>query len=151
MGGLLNSKHMGLICTHSGKLIPTLRGADIHIATHGNFHHCHQKSTGDSPRFYDLTYFLPKAQVNSVGHHIESMWKTLPRHCKLKVPNEAVNNCESAHNATNGSKDKAKLDYFNNMGICHRGLFFFFSSMSSLLCHQLCRQSFPRLLIGKPH
>ena len=47
-----------------------LQAGDIHMATDGNLHHCHQWSGGDSPPFYDPEYFLPKHQVDTMGTHV---------------------------------------------------------------------------------
>ncbi|KAG1852574.1 hypothetical protein C8R48DRAFT_611698, partial [Suillus tomentosus] len=47
---------------------PIDQGGDIHVATDGNFHHCHQQSVGDCPPFYEPTYFLSKRFVDVVGH-----------------------------------------------------------------------------------
>ncbi|KAF8120635.1 hypothetical protein EV363DRAFT_75075 [Boletus edulis] len=32
---------------------PLAEGGDIHVATHGNFRHCHHRSAGDSSAFYN--------------------------------------------------------------------------------------------------
>ncbi|KAF8125809.1 hypothetical protein EV363DRAFT_622203 [Boletus edulis] len=44
---------------------PLAEGGDIHVATHGNFRHCHYRSAGDSPAFYDPVYCLPRAEVDA--------------------------------------------------------------------------------------
>ena len=50
-------------------------GSDIHIVTDGNFHHQHCHSAGNSPSFYNLSYFLSKKQINAMGDCIAKAWK----------------------------------------------------------------------------
>ncbi|KAG6374278.1 hypothetical protein JVT61DRAFT_4300 [Boletus reticuloceps] len=47
--------------------LPLDDGADIHVATDGNFHHRHRHSSGDCTPFHVPAYILPKAQVDLVG------------------------------------------------------------------------------------
>ncbi|KAI6043733.1 hypothetical protein EDC04DRAFT_2562359, partial [Pisolithus marmoratus] len=50
---------------------PLDKGGDIHVVMDGNFHHHHWHSVGTSLLFYEPSYFLPKAQVDAVGWHID--------------------------------------------------------------------------------
>ncbi|KAG1878248.1 hypothetical protein F4604DRAFT_1880298 [Suillus subluteus] len=93
---------------------PLSEGGDIHVATDGNFHHRHRRSAGDCPRFYDPTYFLPKAQVNNVGQHILSQHKHAP---KIRTSLKAV------------------MDSFDDTGImaliCRHDIPLFFANIDS--------------------
>ena len=50
-------------------------GGDIHVAMDGNFHHQHCHSAGNSPSFYNPSYFLSKEQVDAMGDCIAKAWK----------------------------------------------------------------------------
>ncbi|KAI5987395.1 hypothetical protein F5J12DRAFT_728469, partial [Pisolithus orientalis] len=66
---------------------PLSEGGDVHVATDGNFHHHHWCSAGSCPPFYELMYFIPKAQVDEVGHWIGWAHKQSPRqHCVVRNP-----------------------------------------------------------------
>jgi hypothetical protein len=93
------------------------RGGDIHAGPDGNFNHCHLTSAGDCPSFYEPEYFLLKEQVDAVGLRIEEVRKKPPRPHKPKVPNEAVDGCESSHTAGSGSNSKTNMDKFDDGGI----------------------------------
>ena len=101
----------------------------------GNFHHCHRRSAGDSPPFYDPAYFLPKSQVDVIGAHIKKQRKMPPKVCKALVPDEAIDSCESSYEATDGKKQKASMDTFNDMGvmalICCHDIPLFFANINS--------------------
>ncbi|KAG1745519.1 uncharacterized protein EDB91DRAFT_1236381 [Suillus paluster] len=92
-------------------------GGDIHVATDGNFHHWHRRSAGDSPHFYDTSYFLSKAQVNAIGDHILRSCKSPPRQHKSSVPHEAIDQCESSYEAADGKKQKSSMDSFDDTGV----------------------------------
>ncbi|KAG0699786.1 hypothetical protein DFH29DRAFT_983380 [Suillus ampliporus] len=113
----------------------TDNGGDIHIATDGNFHHCHQRSAGNCPPFYNPTYFLPKDFVDQVGHWIDSQCKRPPKACKLVVPNKAIDLCENTYEAANGKKQKAAMDSFDDTGvmalICRHDIPLFFANIDS--------------------
>jgi hypothetical protein len=99
-------------------------GGDIHVATDGNFHHRHQHSAGDSPHLYDPSYFLPKAQVDDIGHHIDWSCKSAPKLHAPLVPHEAIDLCENSYEAADGKKQKVAMDSFNDTGVmelicCH--------------------------------
>ncbi|KAI5985803.1 hypothetical protein EDC04DRAFT_2873645 [Pisolithus marmoratus] len=94
------------------------KGGDIHVAMDGNFHHCHRHSAGDSPSFYEPSYFLPKAQRT-----------------KSIVPDEAINQCEASYEAMDGQKQKASTDGFDNTGlmvlICRHDIPLFFANIDT--------------------
>ncbi|KAF8127442.1 hypothetical protein EV363DRAFT_1401161 [Boletus edulis] len=75
-------------------------GGDIHVTTDGNFHHQHRRSAGDSPAFYDPAYFLPKSEVDAMGAHIQEHHKQPPKRGQRKVPDKALDSCESSYEAT---------------------------------------------------
>ncbi|KAI6045221.1 hypothetical protein EDC04DRAFT_2925069 [Pisolithus marmoratus] len=61
---------------------------------------CHRRSAGDSPSFYEPSYFLPKAQRT-----------------KSIVPDEAIDQCEASYEAADGQKQKASMDGFDDTGL----------------------------------
>lgn len=96
----------------------TYSGADIHICVDGNFNHRHLRSAGECPKFYDPEYILPKDQVDAVGHRIELLRKkSSKRRRPLRVPDEAVDECESSHTAGSGSNSKTNMEKFDDGGI----------------------------------
>ena len=105
------------------------------MATDGNFHHRHHTLAGDSPEFYEPAYILPKAQVDAVGRRLEEARARKPRSYEPKVPDEAVDECEDAHEATNGSKDRKKWDQFDDMGlmtlVCQHDIPLFFANIDT--------------------
>ncbi|KAI6144433.1 hypothetical protein BKA82DRAFT_3983238, partial [Pisolithus tinctorius] len=110
--------------TTFGRLLS--EGGDIHVATDGNFHHCHQHSAGSCPPFYEPMYFIPKAQVDEVGHQIGQACKQSPRqHCVI-VPDEVIDQCEASYKAADSNKQKAMMDCFDNTGI-----------MALICCHDI--------------
>ncbi|KAI5981055.1 hypothetical protein EDC04DRAFT_2916960 [Pisolithus marmoratus] len=94
------------------------KGGDIHVAMDGNFHHCHRRSAGDSPSFYEPSYFLPKAQRT-----------------KSIVPDEAIDQCEASYEAMDGQKQKASTDGFDDTGlmalICRHDIPLFFANIDT--------------------
>ncbi|KAF9231359.1 hypothetical protein BU15DRAFT_68400, partial [Melanogaster broomeanus] len=82
---------------------PLSDGGDIHVAT-----------DGDCPSFYDPVYFLPKAQVDAVGHHIEKACKCQPKKHNTLIPDEAIDQCETSYEAANGKKNR-KLPWTASM------------------------------------
>lgn len=114
---------------------PISEGGDIHVATDGNFHHRHRRSAGDCPRFYELTYFLSKQFVDTVGHRIDAQRKRpATTHASL-VPDEAIDLCENAYEAADGKKQKAAMDSFDDTGImaliCCHDIPLFFANIDS--------------------
>ncbi|KAG1774666.1 hypothetical protein EV702DRAFT_1200022 [Suillus placidus] len=115
---------------------PLSEGGDIHVATDGNFHHRHRRSAGDCPRFYEPSYFLPKTQVDDVGHRI--ILKKCKRAPKIRsplVPDEAIDQCEHSYEAADGKKQKAAMESFDDMGvmalICRHDIPLFFANIDS--------------------
>ncbi|KAF8120229.1 hypothetical protein EV363DRAFT_1191626 [Boletus edulis] len=110
-------------------------GGDIHVATDGNFHHRHRRSAGDSPSFYDPTYFLPKQQVDEIGAHIEKQRKKPHNTRKPIVPDEAIDSCEASYEAADGKKQKASMESFDDTGlmalICRHDIPLFFANIDS--------------------
>ncbi|KAG6377895.1 hypothetical protein JVT61DRAFT_14683 [Boletus reticuloceps] len=90
---------------------------------------------GDSPFFYSPRFFLPKSQVDAVGKHIEQARKRPVRHQQARVPDEAVNHCESTHEAADGKKQKSSMDSYDDTGlmalICHHDIPLFFANIDS--------------------
>ncbi|KAG2096306.1 uncharacterized protein F5147DRAFT_778354 [Suillus discolor] len=114
---------------------PTADGGDIHTATDGNFHHRHRRAAGDCPHFYDPTYFLPKQYVDDVGRRIEAQRKRPAKSAVPLVPDEAIDQCETAYEAADGKKQKAAMDSFDDTGvmalICHHDIPLFFANIDS--------------------
>ena len=95
---------------------PLQGGGDIHVATDGNFHHCHRCSGGSCPQFYDPIYFIPKAQVDEVGHRIQQARKRVLKQRHAMVPDEAIDQCEASYDAADGNKQKAAMECFDDTG-----------------------------------
>ncbi|KAG2092828.1 uncharacterized protein F5147DRAFT_821605 [Suillus discolor] len=110
-------------------------GGDIHVATDGNFHHWHRRSAGDSPHFYDTSYFLPKAQVDTIDHRILRSRKSPPRLHKSLVPHDAIDKCENSYEAADGKKQKSSMDSFDDTGvmalICRHDIPLFFANIDT--------------------
>ena len=105
---------------------PLQGGGDIHIATDGNFHHCHRRSAGSCPPFYDPIYFIPKAQVDEVGHWIQQARKRVLKQWHAVVLDEAIDQCEASYDAADGNKQKATMECFDDTGI-----------MALICCHDI--------------
>ncbi|KAG1851783.1 hypothetical protein C8R48DRAFT_810421 [Suillus tomentosus] len=114
---------------------PTAEGGDIHTATDGNFHHRHRRAAGDCPHFYDPTYFLPKEYVDHIGRRIEAQRKRPAKSPVPLVPDEAIDQCETAYEAADGKKQKAAMDSFDDTGImaliCRHDIPLFFANIDS--------------------
>ena len=96
---------------------PLDQGGDIHIATDGNFHHRHRRSAGNSPSFYEPSYFIPKAQVDTVGWHIDRAHQHPTKWLQSIVPDKAIDQCEASYEAADGQKQKTAMDNFNDTGL----------------------------------
>jgi hypothetical protein len=111
------------------------RGGDIHVSLDGNFNHRHLRSAGECPSFFQPEYFISKAQVDAVGSWIERLRKTPKRSCIPKVPDEAVDECESGHTAGSGSTVKTNMDKFDDAGVmllgCRHDIPLFFANIDS--------------------
>jgi hypothetical protein len=123
-------------CFRGNKFGRTLKdGADIHVATDGNFHHRHRRSAGDAPILYTPQFFLPKAQVDAAGKRIEQARKRPVRLREVRVPDEAVDHCESSHKAADGKKQKASMDKFDDSGFmvlkCRHDIPLFFANIDT--------------------
>ncbi|KAG6376559.1 hypothetical protein JVT61DRAFT_1535 [Boletus reticuloceps] len=114
---------------------PFAEGGDIHVATDSNFHHRHRRSAGDSPAFYDLVYFLPKSEVDAMGTRIQEHRKKPPKRGQSKVPDEALDSCESSYEAADGKKQKTSMESFDDTGlmalICRHDIPLFFANIDS--------------------
>ncbi|KAG2046020.1 hypothetical protein BDR06DRAFT_985702 [Suillus hirtellus] len=76
------------------------------------------------------------AQVDNVGRHILLQRKCAPRICtSLVVPDEAIDQCEHSYEATDGKKQKAAMDSFDDTGvmalICRHDILLFFANIDS--------------------
>ena len=96
---------------------PLDQGGDIHVATDGNFHHRHWRSAGNSPSFYEPSYFIPKAQVDTVRRHIDRTRQHPTKWLQSTVPDEAIDQCEALYEAADGQKQKTAMDNFDNTGL----------------------------------
>ncbi|KAG2115497.1 hypothetical protein DEU56DRAFT_919407 [Suillus clintonianus] len=114
---------------------PTAEGGDIHTATDGNFHHRHRRAAGDCPCFYNPTYFLSKEYIDDVGRRIEAQRKRPAKSPVPLVPDEAIDQCETAYEAADGKKQKPAMDSFDDTGImaliCRHDIPLFFANIDS--------------------
>ena len=114
---------------------PLDKGGDIHVATDGNFHHRHRRSAGDSPSFYEPSYFVPKAQVDAIGRCIDCARQHPAKSPQSSVPNEAIDQCEDLYEAVDGQKRKAAMDNFDDTGlmalICQHDIPLFFANIDT--------------------
>ncbi|KIM62208.1 hypothetical protein SCLCIDRAFT_25141 [Scleroderma citrinum Foug A] len=110
-------------------------GGDIHVATDSNFHHRHRRSAGNCPSFYEPSYFIPKAQVDTVGRHIDHARHHPSKSSQSGVPDEAIDQCEASYEATDGQKQKAAMDNFDDTGlmmlICRHDIPLFFANIDT--------------------
>ena len=60
------------------------------MATDGNFHHWPLACARDCPSFYDSDCFICKAQVDTVGEHIEHVYRRPSEAYKPKVPDTTI-------------------------------------------------------------
>ncbi|KAI6011172.1 hypothetical protein EDC04DRAFT_2959313 [Pisolithus marmoratus] len=65
----------------------------------------------------DPSYFLPKAQVDTIGCYIAQACQHPSKRTKSIVPDEAIDQCEASYKATDGQKQKASMDGFDNTGL----------------------------------
>ncbi|KAG1722589.1 uncharacterized protein EDB91DRAFT_1255981 [Suillus paluster] len=90
---------------------------------------------GDSPHFYDTSYFLPKVQVNTISHHILQSRKSPPKPHKSSVPHEAIDQCENSYEVADGKKQKSLMDSFDDTGvmalICRHDIPLFFANIDT--------------------
>ena len=111
------------------------KGGDIHVAMDGNFHHWHCCSVGDCPPFYEPTYFIPKAQVDTIGWHIDCARQHPSKSSRPVVPDEAIDQCEASYEAADGQKQKVAMDIFNDTGIvaliCRHNTPLFFANIDT--------------------
>ena len=96
---------------------PLDQGGDIHVATDGNFHHRHRCSVSNSPSFYEPSYFIPKAQVDTVGWHIDHACQHPTKWLQSTVPDETIDQCEASYEAVDGQKQKMAMDNFDDTGL----------------------------------
>ena len=110
-------------------------GGDIHVATDGNFHHRHRRSAGDCPQFYEPTYFIPKAQVDAIGRHIDCARQRPSKLSPSAVPDKAIDQCEASYEAADGQKQKTAMDNFDDSGlmalICRHDIPLFFANIDT--------------------
>ncbi|KAI5991333.1 hypothetical protein EDC04DRAFT_2872922 [Pisolithus marmoratus] len=114
---------------------PLDKGSDIHVAMDGNFHQYHQCSAGDSPSFYEPSYFLPKEQVDAIGCHIAWACQNPSNRTKSIIPDKAIDQCEASYKATDGQEQKASTDSFDDTGlmvlICQHNIPLFFTNIDT--------------------
>lgn len=117
-------------------LICCFRVADIHVAIDGNFHHRHQRYSGDCPDFYNASYFLSKEDVDKVGKRIEIARKAgRQRRIFTRVPEDAIDACESSFEAADEKQAKTNGKRFDDMGlmalVCRHDIPIFFANIDS--------------------
>ncbi|KAJ3554830.1 hypothetical protein NM688_g2903 [Phlebia brevispora] len=93
-------------------------GGDIHVALDANFSHRHLKSAGDSPPFYEPSYFLPDEFVKEIGDRIaDKRKKPINKKWIPPVPDSAVDACQHGHEAANEHKVKTADRRFDDTGV----------------------------------
>ena len=114
---------------------PLAEGGDFHVATDGNFHHRHRRSSGDCPTFYDPAYFLSKGEVDAMGERIRKQRKKPAKTYSRDVPDEAIDVCEASYEAADGNKRKADINCYDDTGlmalICRHDIPLFFANIDS--------------------
>ncbi|KAF9522764.1 hypothetical protein CPB83DRAFT_742460, partial [Crepidotus variabilis] len=85
-------------------------GCDIHVSTDGCFHHRHLVSGGEGLPVSALKQILPKAFVDEIGAHIQTVRKSAPKQRKPKVPDAAIDECQSSYIAAEGDKKRSALN-----------------------------------------
>ncbi|RDB29776.1 hypothetical protein Hypma_013855 [Hypsizygus marmoreus] len=110
-------------------------GGDIAVSLDGNFNHRHLRTAGDSPKFYDPTYMIPKEEVDRIGDHIETLRKKPPKPYTPKVPDEAVDDCQNSYTAGNGANSKTNMEKFDDGGLmaitCRHDIPLFFANIDT--------------------
>jgi hypothetical protein len=80
-------------------------------------------------------YLLPKSQVDDVGKRIDLQRSRPAKMYTPTVPNEAVDECEKAHEAANGKKQKASMEQFDDTGlmalVCRHDIPLFFANIDT--------------------
>ena len=109
--------------------------ADIHVAIDGNFHHRHQRSSGDCPEFYDPSFFIAKTEVDATGERITLARAGSSRRKFVKVPTEAIDGCEASFEAANEKQVKSNEKQFDDTGlmalVCRHDVPIFFANIDS--------------------
>ncbi|KAF9031576.1 hypothetical protein BJ165DRAFT_1358214 [Panaeolus papilionaceus] len=119
-------------------------GADFHIATDGNFHHRHLVNAGAGVPFHkNPQHIIPAEYVNKVGEYIDSIRKQpkkrqrKSRSSELKVPSEAIDECEKSYEAADGDKKKAVIgnERYDDQGlmslVCRHDVPLFFANIDT--------------------
>ena len=84
----------------------------------GNFHQRHRKTAGDCPWFYEPKYFISKAEVDSVGQHIDNLRKRPTRERRREgMSDQAIDSCLKSHEAADGTREKENPDVFDDTGL----------------------------------
>ncbi|KZP10892.1 hypothetical protein FIBSPDRAFT_989058, partial [Athelia psychrophila] len=94
-------------------------GGDFHMSIDGNHHHRHQASSGET----------------QWGVEIDAARKRPARKYNLKVPEEAIVECQDSHTAANANKQKADTGHFDDTGVaalvCRHGIPIFFANIDT--------------------
>ncbi|EJD33230.1 hypothetical protein AURDEDRAFT_77138 [Auricularia subglabra TFB-10046 SS5] len=101
----------------TGTALPEYARCDFHVATDANFGHRHDKAAGDCPPILSVSAGLVPAEfINAVGDALDAARKRPPRRNTSLAPDAAVGQCEKAHTAANGSRQKAAGDKHDDKG-----------------------------------
>ncbi|KAJ7593286.1 hypothetical protein C8J56DRAFT_779295 [Mycena floridula] len=92
------------------------RGGDFHVSTDGNFHHSRFKNAGDTPPFYDPSYFLSPEYVQEIKAKVDAARSKPKKQKPKKLPDDAVDACEESHEAAKGERKKGRQQ-FDDHGI----------------------------------
>ncbi|KAG2021067.1 sentrin-specific protease [Coprinopsis cinerea AmutBmut pab1-1] len=93
------------------------RGCDIQVATDANFSQRHLRSVGTCSKIFKRQRLIPKEEVDRVGELIERARNGERKEREPEVPDEAIDNCQSTHEAGDGSKAKTNSDHFDDTGM----------------------------------
>ncbi|EJD33756.1 hypothetical protein AURDEDRAFT_76731 [Auricularia subglabra TFB-10046 SS5] len=88
---------------------PLAEGCDFHFATDACFGHRHDENAGDCPPIDQPLSpgFVPKDFIDAVGEALDAARARPARRNTSAAPEAAVSQCEKAHTAANGSRQKA--------------------------------------------
>lgn len=118
------------------RVLKLYSGGDIHVATDATFSQRHNRAAGDCPSFYAPDFFISKETVDTVGRRIERVRKQpRPNPKPARVPPEAVNECQKAHEAADEKKEKTSGDKFDDTGlmalVCRHDIVLFLANVDT--------------------
>ena len=119
------------------KTLTNPRGADVHVAGDGNFHHQPAAGAGHETlnKVQDPKYFTLKEDIDAHGLHIETSWRRPAWQYWWKVPDSVVNDCKEGLTAVNKKNQKTNSIKFDDTGlaalVCHHDIPYFFANIDT--------------------